>query len=87
MCNLCFVFWRLVAVVCGVTFVLGGCDVLLDDMCASVDFGGQRRSLGYTCYADERSGEMSGPVAGALMLFGGMAFVHAGWLASHPVAT
>jgi len=62
-------------VVGGVTFVLGGCDVLLDDMCASVDFGGQRRALSYTCYANEGSGEMSGPVAGALMFFGGVALI------------
>ena len=75
-------FWRVVAVLCAVTFLFGGCDVLLSDDCSSVDFGGNRRMLAYTCHTDANRGEMSASATGVLFLLGGLALI---FLASWPL--
>ena len=68
-------FWRVIAALCSLTFLFGGCGILLDDNCASVDFGGSGRSRTYTCYRYEHQGEMSASAAGGLMLLGGVALM------------
>ena len=38
-------FWRLIAVVCGLTFLVNSCQILADDQCKSVDLPGNPRAL------------------------------------------
>ena len=67
-------FWRVVVVLGGLSFVAGGCNVLSEARCASVDFGGAGRNVSYECLPGNQ-GEMSASQAGWLMLLGGAAMV------------
>lgn len=59
-------FWRIIAGLGALTFIVGGLDVLSSD-CASVDFGGTARSSTYAC-APAGAGEMNGTLAGIGMI-------------------
>lgn len=68
-------FWRAIAALCALTFLMNGCLVLSDGNCKSVDIGGAGRRITYTCYPNETAGGMSAPAAGGLMLLGGLALL------------
>ena len=70
-------FWRALIAFGGLTFMVGGCDVLTSG-CEEVDFGGTARRATYSCV--EGNGDMEAGPAGILMLGGGAAMVTlAGW--------
>jgi|LakMenEpi03Aug12_release.lakeMendotaPanAssembly.Ray.scaffolds.fasta_scaffold4130907_1 hypothetical protein len=63
-------FWAILALVGGGTFLVNGFSVLTDPSCASVDFSGGRAVLA-TCYESPTTGAVSGNLAGiGMMLFG-----------------
>jgi hypothetical protein len=63
-------FWAILALVGGGTFLVNGFSVLTDPNCASVDFSGGRAVLA-TCYESAATGAISGNLAGiGMMLFG-----------------
>jgi len=68
-------FWRLIAVVCGLTFLVNGCQILGDDQCKSVDIGGNRRALQYSCYRYANQGDMSQGAAGGLGIAIGLGMI------------
>ena len=59
-------FWRILLVICGLTFLGNGCQVLGDENCNSVDIGGNRRAMSYECHRSPHVGEFSGSTAGGL---------------------
>jgi len=44
-------FWRLLLVLFGLTFLANGAAILSDDDCKYVDLGGSRRVITYTCHS------------------------------------
>ena len=52
--------------ICGLTFLINGCQILGEENCNSVDIGGNRRVISYTCHWSPNAGEMSGGTAGGL---------------------
>ena len=59
-------FWRVLLVIGGLTFLTNGCQVLGDENCNSVDIGGNRRAMSYECHRSPNTGEFSGSTAGGL---------------------
>ena len=68
-------FWRILVVIGGLTFLAGGCQVLGDENCNSVDIGGNRRVMSFECHRSPRTGEFSGSTAGALGVAIGSAMI------------
>ena len=71
-------FWKIVATLGAVTFLVAGLDALSLD-CDAVEFGGSRRSVTYSCTAPGADGGMSPGAAGALMLLGALAILVVAW--------
>jgi len=65
-------FWSILALIGGGTFLVNGFKVLTDPNCASVDFSGGRAVLA-TCYESASMGTVSGNLAGiGMMMFGSL---------------
>jgi hypothetical protein len=60
------VFWRVLIVIGGLTFLINGCQILGNEDCNSVDLGGTHRVISYSCLRSPNAGEMSGGAAGGL---------------------
>ena len=59
-------FWRVLIVIGGLTFLINGCQILGNEDCNSVDLGGTHRVISYSCLRSPSAGEMSGGAAGGL---------------------
>ncbi len=59
-------FWRLLMLAGGLSFLVTGCQILGDEDCQSVDIGGSARFVQATCYESSTHGGMSGSTAGGL---------------------
>ena len=68
-------FWRVIAIICGLTFLVNGCQILGDDQCRSVDIGGTARAVQATCYQSASQGEMSQGAAGGLGVLIGLGII------------
>ena len=68
-------FWRLLLVVCGLTFFVSGCNILTNEDCNSVDIGGTHRAISYSCHRSPNAGEMSGTGAGGLAVVVGLGMI------------
>ena len=71
-------FWRAIVVLGGLSFVTGGCNVLNEARCASVDLGDADRNVSYECLPANQ-GDMSASQAEWLMFLGGAMVVIAAW--------
>lgn len=71
--------WRILAIFGGITFIVTGTGVLSDPACESVDLGGGRRSVTFTCLdspvGEFGSGDLSATTAGWLAVLGGAALI------------
>ncbi|MFT7601769.1 MAG: hypothetical protein ACI8TP_004730 [Acidimicrobiales bacterium] len=71
--------WRILTIFGGLTFLVTGAGILSDPECQSIDFGGQRRQLNFTCFdypaSSTNGGEMSASTAGWLAVLGGIAMI------------
>jgi len=63
---LTLMFWRLLLVICSLTFLVNGCQILSEEDCDYVDLGGNRRVIEHSCQPYERGSDMSGSTAGLL---------------------
>ena len=73
-------FWRVLLVICSLTFLNAGCQVLGDEDCKSVDIGGNRRAMSYECHRYADTGEFSQGAAGGLGIAIGLGMILlAGW--------
>ena len=68
-------FWRVIAVIGGLTFLVNGCQILGDDQCKSVDLGGTARAMQFTCYRYPSQGDMSQGEAGGLGIVIGLGLI------------
>jgi hypothetical protein len=73
-------FWRVVASLGALTFLIGGVDVASQSNCGSVDFGGSARSSTYTCLRDPDEGDLSQGAASALMIGGSLVALGVMWI-------
>ena len=74
-------FWSIVGLIGGGTFVFNGFGVLTDSNCDTVSFGGGR-AVQVTCYqaGSAMSGAVSGTIAGLGMLIVGGAIMYFSYL-------
>lgn len=70
-------FWGILALIGGATFVFNGFGVLGDPECNTVSFGGAR-VVTATCYSDDM-GAISGTLAGLGMLVFGAFLIYFGY--------
>ncbi len=68
-------FWRVLLVICSLTFLNAGCQVLGDEDCKSVDIGGNRRVISYECHRNPDTGEFSQGAAGGLGIAIGLGMI------------
>ena len=73
-------FWSLLGLIGGGSFIVNGFSVLTDPSCDTVGFGGGR-AVQVTCYeaGSPISGDFSGMVGGLGMLVGGGLILYCAW--------